>query len=58
MAFFGQKPIINVDPNGQFLMVLNISQVPRGFGTKFESIKAKRLHNNLYDLANFDPNLL
>ena len=58
MAFFGQKLIIKVGPNGQLLMVLNISQVPRGFGTKFESIKAKRLHNNLYDLANFDPNLL
>ena len=58
MAFFGQKLMIKVGPNGLFIMVPNISQVPRGIATKFESIKAKRLHNNLYDLANFDPNLL
>ena len=46
-----------VGPNGQFLMAPNLSQVLRAFGTKFESIKVKRLHNIPNNLTCFKPNL-
>ena len=51
MAFFSQKLLVKVGPKGLFLMTFNPPKVSWGIGTKFESIKVKRLPNKPYDLA-------